>query len=245
MKKTLLGLSATAFLTTSLLSMTLVQQKEFDLVQSIIPSTKIEKVKHSPIDGIYEAYFKDGNLMYIIPQQRLIFMGELYTNTGTSLTQRNIKEYKTENKILDPLEKSIKSLKPNTKENQTYLKELVDNGIKQGTGTNSKYKVVVLKSLTCPNCTDLDKYLSGFDGLNGLEIYTYLAPSKQSEDFYKTKFNIKEPGIKLKKQMKIIAKRLKGFGVPFAIIIDDDYNLVDTILGFNKTKWNKYLGVKR
>ena len=233
-------LAITALLTTTLFSLTLVQQIEFDLVQSIMPSTKFEKVKQSPIAGIYEAYTKD-NIYYVIPSQRLIFFGHLYTNYGVDLTTSKLQKYQND-KTQQLLQDSIKSLKSKTKENQEYLKSLIDNGIKQGTGTNSKYNIVVLKSLSCPNCTDLDKYLSGFDGLDGVETYTYLVPSKQSEDFYKKEFNIKDPGQKLKSQAKLISKRLQGFGVPFALIVNENYNLVDTIQGFNKNKWNEYLG---
>lgn len=230
-------LLTTAILTSSLFSLTLTEQKEFDLVQSIIPGTKIEKVKQSPLTGVYETYFEDGSLIYIVPSKRLLIMGEIYTSTGRSLTQKSIKEYKSKNKIIDPLTKSINSLKPNTKENQTYLKQLVQNGIQDGVNINSKYKIVVLKSLTCPNCTDLDNYLKTKQDIT---IYIYLAPSKQSEDIYKEKYKINKPTEKLKTQLELIRKRLKGFGVPFALIIDDNYNLVDTIHGFDRTKWDKY-----
>lgn len=66
----------------------IIEDKQFELVQSIIPGTKIEKVKPSVISGMYEAYFIDGSLMYVIPDKRLLIMGEIYTNTGQSLTQK-------------------------------------------------------------------------------------------------------------------------------------------------------------
>lgn len=70
---------------------TIIEQKQFELVQSIIPGTKIEKVKPSSvISGMYEAYFADGSLMYVIPDKRVLIMGEIYTNTGQSLTQKYI-----------------------------------------------------------------------------------------------------------------------------------------------------------
>lgn len=239
MKKKLIILAG---LTTALFSNTIIEQKQFDLVQSIIPGTKIEKVKPSLISGIYEAYFKDGSLMYVLPDKRLLFMGEIYTNTGTSLTQNSIKKYKSKNKVESVLEQSIKSLKPHTKENQDYLKQLVENGIKVGTKQKHKYKIVVLKSLSCPNCSNLDKYLAT---KKDVVTYTYLAPSNKAKEMYINKYKILKPQAKLKSQGELIVKRLKGFGVPFALIIDDDYNLVDTIEGFNQIMWDKYIGASK
>lgn len=235
MKKTLI---LTAALTSSLLSNTIIEQKQFDLVQSIIPGTKIEKVKPSIVNGIYEAYFKDGSLMYILPQQRLIFMGEIYTNTGESITQNSINDYKQNNNIKSPLEESLLILKEQTKENQAYFKELIDNGIKDGNKQKHKYNIVVLKSLSCPYCKKLDQYLE--TKKDYVTTHVYLAPEKESEEYYKTHYAIKNPHEKIKEQSSIVTKKIKGFGVPFALIIDNDYNLVDTIEGFNITQWDKY-----
>lgn len=88
-KKVLISSLVVSFLSAT----TIIEEKEFDLVQSIIPGTKIEKVKASVIvNGMYEAYFEDGSLMYVIPDKRLLFMGEIYTNTGESLTQKKYRE---------------------------------------------------------------------------------------------------------------------------------------------------------
>ena len=220
----------------------IIEQKQFDLVQSIIPATKIEDVKPSVISGIYEAYFKDGSLIYVIPDKRLLLMGEFYTNTGISLTNQAKQKYKSQNKVVSQLEQSINNLKPKTKKNQKYLKELLTNGIKVGTKQKHKYKIILLKSLSCPNCTDLDKYL---ETKEDVVTYIYLAPSNSAIELYSKKYNIKNPQEKLKIQGQLITKRLKGFGVPFALIIDDDFNLVDTIHGFEKIKWDKYIGADK
>jgi len=238
MKNTILKTTIVALLSAnSLNALSLIEQKEFDLVQSIIPNTKIQKIKHSPLDGVYEAYFKDGNLMYIAPSKRLIIMGEIYTNTGISLTQKNIQIYKKNNDIKTPLEQSIESLKIKSDENKKYFQELVKNGIKVSSTKKDKYTFILIKSPTCPHCIELDKYLKTIPNTT----YRYYAPVPQSEKLYSEKYKIKKPKEKLEKQMKLISKRLKGFGVPFALIVDKDFNLVDTIQGFNKEKWNRYL----
>jgi thiol:disulfide interchange protein DsbC len=219
---------------------TIVEQRQFELVQSIIPGTKIEKVKPSIINGMYEAYFADGSLMYVMPDKRLLFMGEIYSNTGQSLTQKSISEYKSANDIKDPLDESIDRLKVVSNENQEYLKELILNGITVGKNDNQKYNIVLFKSLTCPYCKKLEEHTKNKEVI----LSIYLAPGKDSVDFYTSKYNIKDAANKLKEQLELINKRIKGFGVPFALIIDKNYNLVDTIHGFDEKKWDKYLDEK-
>ncbi|MBL3518869.1 thioredoxin fold domain-containing protein [Arcobacter lanthieri] len=237
LKKVLLSSVVVSFLTAT----TIIEEKEFDLVQSIIPGTKIEKVKASGIvNGMYEAYFEDGSLMYVIPDKRLLFMGEIYTNTGHSLTQKSIEEYKTSNNIKDPLEDSIETLKVVSSENQKYLKELFENGILDVKNKNQKYNIVLFKSLSCPYCKKLDEFLEDKD----LTISNYLAPTKDSEEYYSSKYNIKDPSSKLKQQLEIVNRKIKGFGVPFALIIDKNHNLVDTIHGFDEDKWKRYSNEK-
>lgn len=237
LKKVLISSVVVSFLSAT----TITEEKEFDLVQSIIPGTKIEKVKASGIvNGMYEAYFEDGSLMYIIPDKRLLFMGEIYTNTGQSLTQKSIEEYKTSNNIKDPLEESIEKLKVVSSENQKYLKELFENGILDVKNKNQKYNIVLFKSLSCPYCKKLDEFLEDKD----LTISNYLAPTKDSEEYYTSKYNIKDSASKLKQQLEIVNRKIKGFGVPFALIIDKNYNLVDTIHGFDEDKWKRYIDEK-
>ena len=236
-KKVLISSLVVSFL----FSTTIIEEKEFDLVQSIIPGTKIEKVKASVIvNGMYEAYFEDGSLMYVIPDKRLLFMGEIYTNTGESLTQKSIENYKTTNNIKDPLDESIENLKVVSIENQKYLKELFENGILDFKNKNQKYNIVLFKSLSCPYCKKLDEFLKD----KNITISNYLAPTKDSEEYYTSKYNIKDSASKLKQQLEIVNRKIKGFGVPFALIIDKNYNLVDTIHGFDEDKWKRYIDEK-
>ena len=236
-KKVLISSLVVSFLSAT----TIIEEKEFDLVQSIIPGTKIEKVKASVIvNGMYEAYFEDGSLMYAIPDKRLLFMGEIYTNTGQSLTQKSIENYKTTNNIKDPLDESIENLKVVSIENQKYLKELFENGILDFKNKNQKYNIVLFKSLSCPYCKKLDEFLKD----KNITISNYLAPTKDSEEYYTSKYNIKDSASKLKQQLEIVNRKIKGFGVPFALIIDKNYNLVDTIHGFDEDKWKRYIDEK-
>lgn len=129
-------------------------------------------------------------------------------------------------------------MKINSLENKKYLKELFETGIKVGKNVEQKkYNIVLFKSLTCPYCKKLDEYLKDKD----LKLSIYLAPGKDSEDFYISKYNIQNAGTKLKEQLELVNKKIKGFGVPFALIIDKNYDLIDTIHGFDDKKWDKYV----
>ena len=69
----------------------------------------------------------------------------------------------------------------------------------------------------------------------------------QTKGIYKDKYGINEPEKKLQEQGNLIAAKIKGIGVPFGIVIDENNIVVDTILGFseqdknNLETWNKYL----
>ena len=64
---------------------------------------------------------------------------------------------------------------------------------------------------------------------------------------YKDKYGIAEPDKKIQEQGNLIAEKIRGIGVPFGIIVDENDMVVDAILGFsdrdndNLAKWNKYL----
>lgn len=230
----------TSILVCSISANTIIEQKQLDLVQSIIPGTKIKSVKPSIITGMYEAYLENDELMYVIPDKRLLFIGHIYTNTGISITQNSIDDYKTSQE--DPFEKSIASLKIRSQENKEYLKELVENGVNDDSSThsNQKYHFVAIKSLTCQYCKELDNYLKD----KKIRISLYLSPGKDTEEFYKSFKSVKNPTETIQKQIKVVTTRLNGFGVPLILVIDKEYNLVDVIQGVDRVKWDKYFAQK-
>ena len=97
--------------------------------------------------------------------------------------------------------------------------------------------------LTCPHCRALNSYLENFDNTT----YRYYSNESQTKGIYKEKYGISEPEKKLQEQGNLIASKIKGIGVPFGIVIDENNIVVDTILGFseqdknNLETWNKYL----
>ena len=229
---------------------TAIQQQvnfEFELIKQVIPNTKIRKYKKSIIEGFYNIYLENGEIIYVNPFKNLILFGEIWNPSGNSLTATERDEWQKElnggGESLTKEDRVISELKKGSAENKAWNKELVKQGIKDGKGGNKKYKVIVIESPTCPHCRDLNQYLSTFDNTT----YRYYSNEAQTKSLYKDKYGIAEPDKKIQEQGNLIAEKIRGIGVPFGIIVDENDMVVDAILGFsdrdndNLAKWNKYL----
>jgi len=140
-KKVMLSLMAVLSLNASLIT-----NIEKDLVQAIIPKTKIAKIKHTQIDGLYEVFLENGNVIYVYPYKRLIVFGEIYTNRGINLTNQDRMAWMNEvnQKILSKLN----------------VNELIKHSFKIDFGKGSKrYAFVIFTDPECPYCRRVDKYL--------------------------------------------------------------------------------------
>lgn len=220
---------------------------EYELIKQVIPNTKIRKYKKSIIDGFYNIYLENGEIIYVNPFKNLILFGEIWNPSGNSLTATEREQWQKElnggGESLTKEDRVISELKKGTAENKAWNKELVKQGIKDGKGGNKKYRVVVIESPTCPHCRELNQYLSTFDNTT----YRYYSNESQTKSLYKDKYGIAEPDKKIQEQGNLIAEKIRGIGVPFGIIVDENDMVVDAILGFsdrdndNLAKWNKYL----
>ena len=220
---------------------------EYELIKQVIPNTKIRKYKKSIIDGFYNIYLENGEIIYVNPFKNLILFGEIWNPSGNSLTATEREQWQKElnggGESLTKEDRVISELKKGTAENKAWNKELVNQGIKDGKGGNKKYRVVVIESPTCPHCRELNQYLSTFDNTT----YRYYSNEAQTKSLYKDKHGIAEPDKKIQEQSNLIAEKIRGIGVPFGIIVDENDMVVDAILGFsdrdndNLAKWNKYL----
>lgn len=220
---------------------------EYELIKQVIPNTKIRKYKKSIIEGFYNIYLENGEIIYVNPFKNLILFGEIWNPSGNSLTATEREQWQKElnggGESLTKEDRVISELKKGTAENKAWNKELVKQGIKDGKGGNKKYRVVVIESPTCPHCRELNQYLSTFDNTT----YRYYSNEAQTKSLYKDKYGIAEPDKKIQEQSNLIAEKIRGIGVPFGIIVDENDMVVDAILGFsdrdndNLAKWNKYL----
>ncbi len=59
---------------------------EYEMIRQVIPNTKIKKYKKSIIDGFYNIYLENGQIIYVNPFKSLILFGEIWNSSGNSLT---------------------------------------------------------------------------------------------------------------------------------------------------------------
>lgn len=249
MKKLTTLTISSLILGTALNAKTLIEEQEQSLVQAIIPSTKIAKVARSEVDGFYKAYLDNGNILYVNPFKRLIFIGELYTNMGVSLTANDVENYQGELKV-----KQI--------ENLTF-KELTEFAKKVDFNKGSKkYDFVLFTDPECPYCaqveelfikSDVSVYVNFFplsfhknaekwsrQILSAPDFKSALIKLRQSQKDLDVKIN--EKSQEELKKMKELGISLNIQGTPKLFVVDkNSKKIIDVIDGANMQKINDYL----
>jgi len=245
MKKLILSFGIAA----ALFGASLINQEEFSLVQSVIPGTKISKIEHTPIDGLYAAFLPNGNVIYVYPYKRLILIGEIYTNTGINLTNKIKNAWK--NKIQKEQLKKINA------------KELLKNSfeIKFGKGSN-RYEIVAFTDPECPFCRRVDKFVRDKNitfHINYMPLYFHphakkwaleILSSKNKKEAIKTiektnkdlNVTITKEARKTLKATQALAGKLGIRGTPTMFVIDKKTGkVVDVINGANIPKIREWI----
>ena len=247
MKKILLA----TMITISSYATSLIQAEEESLVKSVLPKTKIVKVTHSQIDGLYKAYLGNGNIIYVYPYKRIIFFGELYTNTGLNLTARDKEKWSNE-----VVKNQLKNLN---------VKELIKDSFELKFGKGSKrYAFVIFTDPECPFCRKVDKFLqdkkvNATFYVNYMPLYFHKNAKKWAlqilsskdkksaiEQIEKTNKDInititQQAKDKLKNTQNL-AKKLGIRGTPTLFVIDlKDKKVVDIIKGANIPKIQNWI----
>ena len=235
----------------NLSAISLTSKIEKDLVQSIIPKTNIIKIKHTQIDGLYEAFLKNGEIVYIYPYKRLLFFGKIYTNTGIDLTQIDLNYWKQQ--VNRNLLKTL-NVKELTKDSFT---------LKFGKGSN-RYAIVMFTDPECPFCRRVDRYLrnNNVDAtfyINYMPLYFHknakkwalqILSSKNKKEAIDTieKTNkdldvtITQKAKKTLKNTQDLAQKLNIRGTPTMFVIDTKTNkVIDKIDGANIPKMEQWL----
>lgn len=229
---------------------TLTEQQEESLVRGIMPNTKIDKIERAEIDGFYKAFLGNGNMLYINPFKRVIFIGEIYTAGGTSLTANDRDVWQSE---------LAKVAIKNTK-----ASELLQNARKVTYGKGSKrYALIIFTDPECPYCAKLDEFLEQKDVsvyVNYLPLNFHQNAKKWSEQILSSKdikaamkqvrTTQKDLEVKITKEaqktlqatMKL-AQKLNINGTPKVFVIDtkDKNKLVEVIEGANLQKIQEFL----
>lgn len=240
-------------LTSMLFAKTLTEQQEESLVRGIIPNTKIEKISRAEIDGFYKAYLANGNLLYINPFKRVIFIGEIYTATGTSLTENDMVQWKNE-------------LSSNTLK-EVKVNELLKNAQKLVYNKGSlKYDFVVFTDPQCPYCAKAEEFLESKNAtvyVNFFPLPFHKDAKRWSEQILSSKdiksamkqlrLSQKDLDIQITKKaqntleatMKL-GEKLKIAGTPKIFIVDRaNKKVVDIIDGANLRKIQEILDKDR
>ncbi len=210
---------------------------------------KIAKVERSQIDGFYKAYLDNGNILYVNPFKRVIFIGELYTNTGVSLTANDRDAWQSEVSA-----KQAKDL--NLKEVTQYAKK-VDFG--KG---SKKYEFVLFTDPECPFCARVEelfikKDVSVYVNFFPLSIHPHAEQwSKEilsAPDFKEALIKLRETQKDLEvkitpqaeqtlKNMRELGEKLNIMGTPKLLVVDKKKKkIIDVIDGANMQKINSYL----
>ena len=247
MKKTLLISIVCAY---ALNAQTLTEQQEESLVRGIMPSTKIDKIERAEIDGFYKAFLGNGNMLYINPFKRVIFIGEIYTAGGTSLTANDRDVWQKE-----LANKAIKN---------TNVSELLQYAKKVSYGKGSKrYALILFTDPECPYCAKLDEFLEQKDVsvyVNYLPLSFHQNAKKWSEQILSSKdikaamkqvrTTQKDLDVKITKEAQKtlqatmnLAEKLNINGTPKVFIIDtkNKNKLVEVIEGANLQKIQEFL----
>lgn len=218
------------------------------LIQAVIPGTTISKVEKAEIDGLYKAFMPNGDLLYIEPNKKLIFFGQIWTTYGQSLTQVDVERW--QQTLAQEQLKSISS------------ERLLKDSLKVEFGKGStQYDFVIFTDPECPYCkkaeeTFLNKDVTvyyNFMPLDfhknakewSLDILSSKNPKQTAEQIRAGKTvkvkHTKEAEIQLDK-MVVLAKELGVTGTPKLFVLDkQSKKVVDIINGANIPQIQKYL----
>lgn len=216
------------------------------MVQDVIPGTAISKIEKGEINGLYKAFMPNGDLLYIEPNQKLIFFGQIWTSTGMSLTQNDVGRWQQE-----LANAQIENITPDK------LKEFaIQTKYNKG---SERYEVVLFTDPDCPYCIKVDEYLKS---KKVTVFYNYtpideLHPKAREKSLLfiagKDMFSKKQtkgvpPTLEMSKaqgvlaKMEALAKELNITGTPKLFIIDKkDNKIVKAINGANIPQIEQYL----
>jgi thiol:disulfide interchange protein DsbC len=126
-------------------------------IKSVIPNTSIAKYGKSLIDGFYEVYFKNGQIIYVNPFKRLIFFGEIWNDRGYSFTATDRQNWIK--KLKDESDKKVATLNSDKLLN---FAEKITFGNKK-IADSQKYEFVIFTDPDCPYCKRAENYFRGKD----------------------------------------------------------------------------------
>ena len=240
-------------LISNLFANSLTERHEESLVKGILPSTKILKVERAQIDGFYKAFLENGEILYINPFNRAIFVGELYTAGGINITANDREEWQN-------------TMQQTTLEKLSVSK-LTKNAKKLDYGKGSKdYEFIIFTDPECPFCNRLEEWLEKQNAsawINFLPLSFHKNAEKWSleilsaKDFKKAmhinRTTQKDQNITITQkardtlnEMKALSEELQIQGTPHIFVVDKTENIIiEQVQGADIPKLSKYIkGIK-
>jgi len=228
---------------------------EREMVASIIPGSKIEKIDHTPIDGLYIVLLENKKFLYVYPYKKIIFFGELLTNKGQNIS----KSLRAEMLRDSDKERLTKLLK-----NNKILNELKESSIKVKYNRGSvRYSFFLFTDPDCPFCrrvesllassnVDVNYILNPLENLHPKSFFKSQQLISHKKDFSKILEDIrldnnltlsvtKESKESLLK-MKSLTKKIDISATPTLLVFDENKSkIIDLIEGAMMKKIKKYL----
>lgn len=194
------------------------------IIQQIVPNTKIAGITKAT-SSHYAVCTQDTKMLfYVNKNDETLFFGEIWTNTGTNVTQK-LKSWCDGLVNTNPVAFNDKV---------SILKE---NGLKivNGNGSKNGVEFIVFESATCPYCNELKEFLSK----TNTTTYNYTSPSLESVEIYKKYVN--NPKEFLEKQGKVVMEmEMEIERVPLTLVVKDG-KVIEVINGADTLKFRKYL----
>ena len=194
------------------------------IIQQIVPNTKIAGITKAT-SSHYAVCTQDTKMLfYVNKNDETLFFGEIWTNTGTNITQK-----------LNSWCDGLVNINPVAFNDKVSI--LKNNGLKiiNGNGSKNGVDFIIFKSPTCPFCLELEEFLSK----TNTTTYDYMSPSVESLEVYKKYTD--NPKEFLEKQAKTVNElKLDIESVPLTLVVKDG-KVVEVIKGADTIKFRKYL----
>lgn len=214
-----------------------------DEVKNVLLTTKYEKAFNTELKDFIGVKLKDGNVIYIYRPDQLVFVGEILTKTGVSLTElhrNNTDKYNND-------ENNIKSTNTDNVA-KVDLKDLFKYSLDYNTNPKNKYGFLIFDDPECPFCKMANQYLKEANAdikhilypLDGLHQNSRL----DSINIIKKEKNLnnEEAVFFLNNGIELANNNFSIQGTPKIIVYEKATNkIIKEIDGFNKQLLSKYI----
>ncbi|OCR99546.1 hypothetical protein A9K75_06660 [Campylobacter fetus subsp. testudinum] len=205
-----------------------------DIVSKILPSTEFKKAFQTGIPDLIGVQLNSGTIMYIHQPTELIFVGEIMTKTGVSLTQihrENSGDYKAVEAI------GIDSVSDVT--------DLLEYSISANSNSKKDLSFLIFTDPDCPYCQEADKFLKANNAdIRHFFIPLQLHPKARDKSIKIIALTNKISEVESTKLLDDGLEKVKELnidGTPQIIVYDKKTNnTVAIIKGFNKVALEKY-----